>query len=141
MSSVVSVPIQAVSEFSAAGLSYFTAILNQGNYLNMQNAYVQAVLDLPDITYFIPNSAAALANATALAANSTAQELQSMFEYHIVPGFVGYSSNLKDGMSLKTAQGSNVTITLQGGEMYVNSARVIERDYVVANGVVHVIDK
>jgi uncharacterized surface protein with fasciclin (FAS1) repeats len=141
MSSSVSVPVQAVSEFSAAGLSYFTAILNQGNYLNMQNAYVQAVLDLPDITYFIPNSATALANATALAANSSAQELQSMFEYHIVPGFVGYSSDLKDGMSLKTAQGSNVTITLQGGEMYVNSARVIERDYVVANGVVHVIDK
>lgn len=64
-----------------------------------------------------------------------------MFEYHIVPGFVGYSTDLKDGMSLKTQQGSNVTITLQGGEMWVNGARVIARDYLVANGVVHVIDK
>lgn len=142
MNEVLSVPIQAVSEFTAAGLEYFVSILNSAGYLNMDNAgYVNEVLELTDITYFIPNSAAALSNATTLAANLSADELKTVFEYHIIPGFVGYSTLLKDGMSLKTAQGSNVTITIQDGDMYVNSAKVIASDYIVANGVVHVIDK
>jgi hypothetical protein len=76
-----------------------------------------------------------------LAKNTSPGELQADFQYHIVPSFVGYSSLLKNGMVLKTAQGDNVTITVQdGGDIYVNAARVITSDYIVANGVVHVID-
>jgi len=142
MNEVLSVPIQAVSQFTAAGLEYFISILNNGGYLSMENSgYVNEVLELPDITYFIPNSAAALSNATALAAKLSPDQLKSVFEYHIIPGFVGYSTLLKDGMSLKTAQGNNITITIQDGDMYVNSAKIITTDYIVANGVVHVIDK
>lgn len=56
-------------------------------------------------------------------------------------GYVGYSTLLKDGMQLKTAQGKNMTVTVQDGEMFVNAAKVTATDYIVANGVVHVIDK
>ncbi|TVY78341.1 Fasciclin-like arabinogalactan protein [Lachnellula suecica] len=141
VSEVLSVPMQAVSEFTAAGLDYFIAILNNGGFLNSANAgYVNTVLELKDITYFIPNSAAALANATALASNASSADLQSIFQYHVVPDFVGYSSLLKDGLSLTTAQGSNITITRQNGDLYVNAAKVIASDYIVANGVVHVLD-
>jgi len=42
---------------------------------------------------------------------------------------------------LKTQQGTDLTITLQDGDIYVNSAKVIKPDLIVANGVVHVIDK
>lgn len=103
--------------------------------------YVNGILEVPDVTYFIPNSAAALANATALSKNSSSAELQAVFEYHVVPGFVAYSSLLHNGTIFKTRQGDNVTITIQDGDTYVNAARVIASDYIVANGVVHVIDK
>ncbi len=98
-------------------------------------------LELSDVTYFVPNSVAALASATQLAQNSSAAELEAVFQYHLVPNFVGYSTLLKNGMSLKTAQGSNLTVTIQDGEVYINSAQVIASDLLVANGVVHVIDR
>jgi uncharacterized surface protein with fasciclin (FAS1) repeats len=112
-----------------------------GGYLNSNALYVNEVLEIPNVTFFIPNSAAALANATQFAQNATAADLQALFQYHIVPDFVGYSTLLKTGMSLKTMQGTNLTITIQDGEIFVNSAKVIESDFIVANGVMHVIDK
>ena len=142
MNEVLSVPVPAVSQFTASGLEYFISILNDEGYLNTDNVgYVDTVLALPNITYFIPNSAAALANATALAAEVSSDEKKAVFEYHIVPGVVDYSTDLTNGTSLKTAQGENVTITVQDGDVYVNSAKVIASDIIVANGVVHVLDK
>lgn len=44
-------------------------------------------------------------------------------------------------MKLKTVQGSNITITVQDGEIFANAARVIATGYLVSNGVVHVLDK
>lgn len=123
-------------------MQYFVSILNTAGYLNADKAdYVDGILRIPDVTYFIPNSAAALGNATIQAANSTAEEMKAVFQYHVVPGFVGYSSALKDGMRLKTQEGSSLTITIQDGDMYVNSAKIIASDYIVANGVIHVIDE
>lgn len=141
MNEVLAVPITTVSEITAAGLEYFISILTNGGFLNTANTYVNAVLDLTDVTYFIPNSAAALANATALSAKSTPAEQQALFEYHVVPGFVGYSTLLTNGTKLKTQTGENVTITIQDGDTYVNAAKIIAFDYIVANGVFHVLDK
>jgi uncharacterized surface protein with fasciclin (FAS1) repeats len=112
-----------------------------GGYLNSNALYVNEVLEISNVTFFIPNSAAALAEATQLVQNSTAADLQALFQYHIVPDFVGYSTLLKTGMSLQTMEGTNLTITLEDGEIFVNSAKVIESDFIVANGVMHVIDK
>lgn len=139
---VLTVPLTTVLEITAAGLEYFTSILNIGDYLNTANAgYVNGILEVPDVTYFIPNSASALANATnIIKVNGSSDDLQALFEYHIVPDFVGYSSLLTNGTSLKTAQGDNITITMQDGDMFVNSAKVITKDWIVANGVIHVID-
>jgi uncharacterized surface protein with fasciclin (FAS1) repeats len=138
---VLSVPLTAVLEITAAGLEYFISILNNGGYLNMANTYVNNVLLLPDVTFFIPNSAIALANATKLSQTSTQAEQQAVFEYHVVPSMVAYSPQLQNGLSLKTAQGTNLTITVQDGDTYVNAAKIIAFDYIVANGVVHVIDE
>ncbi|KAL3424180.1 Fasciclin-like arabinogalactan protein-like protein 7 [Phlyctema vagabunda] len=140
INSFPSIPVAAVSEIAAAGLEYFVSILNTAGYLSATNAYVDEILAVKDVTYFIPNSVAALDNTTALAKNSTPAELQAMFQYHVVPGFVGYSTLLENGMVLQTAQGSNVTITSRDGQLYVNAAKITASDYLVANGVVHVID-
>jgi uncharacterized surface protein with fasciclin (FAS1) repeats len=43
-------------------------------------------------------------------------------------------------MKAKTAQGSEVTITLKDGKAMVNNATVTTADIEASNGVVHVID-
>ena len=69
-------------------------------------------------------------------------ELASLLEYHVVNGsnFVGYSANLPNGTVLKTRQGGNLTITFASNSLFVNSARVLQEDVLIANGVIHVID-
>lgn len=66
-------------------------------------------------------------------------QLVAVLTYHVVPGKV-YSKDLKNGMKAKTVQGSEVTISLQGGKAMVNKANVTTADIEASNGVVHVID-
>lgn len=66
-------------------------------------------------------------------------QLVAVLTYHVVPGRI-MSSNLKDGMKAKTAQGGEVTISLKNGKAMVNTATVTAADIEASNGVVHVID-
>jgi uncharacterized surface protein with fasciclin (FAS1) repeats len=66
-------------------------------------------------------------------------QLIAVLTYHVVPGKV-YSKDLKNGMKAKTAQGSEITITLKDGKAMVNNATVTTADIEASNGVVHVID-
>ena len=52
---------------------------------------------------------------------------------------MGYSTILSN-TTLKTVAGANVTITVEGGSVFVNSAKVVTPNVLVSNGVVHVID-
>ncbi len=71
--------------------------------------------------------------------NLTSSQLTNILEYHVVQGTVGYSTLLSN-TSLKTVAGGNVTITIENGSVFVNSAKVITPNVLVNNGVVHVID-
>jgi uncharacterized surface protein with fasciclin (FAS1) repeats len=73
----------------------------------------------------------------ALMANKTL--LTAVLTYHVVPGEV-MSSDLKNGMSVKTVEGSDVKITIDSAGVMVNNAKVIKADIKASNGVVHVID-
>lgn len=57
----------------------------------------------------------------------------------MVPGVVGYSSDLKDGDILKTLSGGIIQITIKDGSIFANGVKIIVPDVLVANGVVHVI--
>jgi len=138
---VLRLPVPAVLEISAANLEYTISILAAGNFLDTSNSnYVNGILEVPDVTYFIPNSANALANAATLVKNSSAEELQAIFKYHVVQGVIAYSPSLTNGTEFTTQQGDSVTVNVQGNETYINGAKVIATDYLVANGVVHIID-
>ena len=50
------------------------------------------------------------------------------------------SSDLKNGMSVKTVEGSDVKITIDSAGVMVDNAKVIKADIKASNGVVHVID-
>jgi uncharacterized surface protein with fasciclin (FAS1) repeats len=49
------------------------------------------------------------------------------------------STDLTNGMIVKTVQGGNLTINTTNGVM-VNDAKVVQADIVTSNGVIHAID-
>ena len=74
-----------------------------------------------------------------LVENDTAT-LAKILTYHVVPGKV-MSTDLSDGIKVETVEGSNITIIIDQGTVFVNDAQVILVDIKCSNGVIHVIDK
>jgi len=106
----------------------------------LTNTSLAATVDgLSDVTAFIPNNAAFQSIGSALG-NLSMEDLTSILTYHVVSGSMPYYSTSLSNTSLATVQGSNLTISVVGSDVFVNSARVLIPDIIVANGVVHVID-
>lgn len=99
---------------------------------------VEAVDTTRDVTIFAPNNEAFQSIGSALE-NISTEDLSSVLTYHVISGTVGYSSILSN-TTLPTLNGADVTISVVDGDVFVNSARVVIPDVLVANGVVHVID-
>jgi len=126
---------------SQPDLQFFNQFLNIGQYLSAaQVPNINPILQSTNVTYFVPNTAEAIANFTAVAKSVTQDELGAIFDYHVIPNFIGHSSDLQNGMVLQSVQGSDLLITVQGNETFVNQARVLQVDFLVANGVLHTID-
>lgn len=65
--------------------------------------------------------------------------LVEILTYHVVPGKV-MSTDLSDGMSAETVQGSSVSVLIGDYGVSIDDASVVEADVEATNGVVHVID-
>ena len=128
---VLTIPESDSSTAVAANLTSLAGALTTANLVSTVDA-------LSDVTIFAPSNAAFEAIGSAVGTLSTAQ-LTSILTYHVVQGTVGYSTLLSN-TTLKTVNGENVTITIEDGDVFVNSAKVITPNVLVNNGVVHVID-
>ncbi|KAL1845418.1 hypothetical protein Daus18300_014540 [Diaporthe australafricana] len=129
---VLTIPANDSTTALAANLTALAGALTSADL-------VSTVDTLQDVTIFAPSNAA-FAAIQNLAANLTTEQLSAVLTYHVVQGTVGYSSALTSGLQLPTVQGGQVTITLNDGNVFVNSAEVEVADVLVSNGVVHVID-
>lgn len=68
-------------------------------------------------------------------------KLSSILTYHVVPGKVLASTVVTlDGKKVKTVNGAEVTIKVNGGGVFVDGAKVVTTDIITDNGVIHVID-
>lgn len=131
--SVLMVPENVYDTAGAANLTALRGAANATGLLNTLN-------ETPDLTIFAPTNEAFNSIESSLM-NASEDDLKNVLGYHVVVGTVGYSSLLENGTSLKTSSGGNVTITLgEDGSVFVNSAKVVVPNVLVANGVVHVID-
>ncbi|MCO6479360.1 MAG: fasciclin domain-containing protein, partial [Phaeodactylibacter sp.] len=65
--------------------------------------------------------------------------LAQVLLYHVLSGEV-LSTSLMDGQMAETLQGADITVTIDGGNVFINDALVTAVDLQADNGVVHVID-
>ncbi|KAK5442736.1 hypothetical protein LTS15_010943 [Exophiala xenobiotica] len=89
----------------------------------------------PDWTLFAPNRNR-IPNT-----DFSEQDIYELEAYHFLQGPVKYSTSLKNNTRLRTLEGKDVTITvLDNGTIYVNDVRIINPDFLMSKGVIHVID-
>jgi uncharacterized surface protein with fasciclin (FAS1) repeats len=100
---------------------------------------LQNISDIADSTFFAVNNPDT--EGTASSNTTTFQEALDSAEYDVIPGRILFSPDLINGSSFKTSLGVNVTITTLDNYTYVNDAKITWSDILVANGVLHVIDK
>ncbi|EEY16070.1 beta-Ig-H3/fasciclin [Verticillium alfalfae VaMs.102] len=108
---------------------------------------VDAVNAMRDVTIFAPSNAAFRAIG-ATADQLQPQQLGAVLQYHVLDRQVLFSSMLaqaraaggQQGTMLRTLSGAMVSVRMQDGSVFVNSARVIMADVITSNGVVHVLD-
>jgi uncharacterized surface protein with fasciclin (FAS1) repeats len=67
------------------------------------------------------------------------QGLRGVLTYHVVPRRLT-SADLQDGATLTTTNGAPLTVRVEGNDLYINDAKVVQRDIVASNGVIYVID-
>jgi transforming growth factor-beta-induced protein len=109
-----------------------------------KTSLVTTVDSLKDVTIFAPSNKA-FQNIGSAAGSLTNDQLSTILEYHVVAGTVGYSSLLTGGLANETFPtvlgGEALAIESVDKKAFVNSAQVVITDIIVANGVMHVIDK
>jgi uncharacterized surface protein with fasciclin (FAS1) repeats len=121
-------------------ISTTLVVLNETSALGALEMAGIASGPLPaNLTAFIPNNAA-FQNIGSVLANLTMQDLGGILGYHIVPDVVGYSTALTNGTKLTSLTNGTLTITIDGKNVFVNSAKVVVPNVLVKEGVVHVID-
>jgi transforming growth factor-beta-induced protein len=102
--------------------------------------------DTSDLTIFAPNNAAMeVVQAALLALSNNAKNSDAFAEllkYHIVAkGGPYYSTGFSQkGQTLQSLAGGELTLSFSSNSFFVNGARILTSDLLVANGVVHVID-
>lgn len=77
------------------------------------------------------------------------EELQNLLavilKYHVIAGTTALSTDLSDGQTLTTLEGSTLEVSTQGGVFIGDAtnadAQVTTADVLTSNGVVHIIDK
>jgi len=129
---VLTLPANVSSTLVTARLTSLYGALNATNLLG-------AVNGLKDVTIFAPANSG-FQNIGSAVPNISTADLTKILTYHVVNGTSpGYSSTLSN-TTLKSMEGTDLTIRLRGSNVFVNGAKVITPNVLVAGGVVHVID-
>lgn len=132
---VLTIPIDIKSTLVNAKLSALYGALLASDLLD-------AVNGLKDVTIFAPDNSAFQQIASAVTDLDT-EAVSKVLRYHVVNGSDTplYSTDLSNGTKLGTLEGGELTVFQNENGTFVNGAKVVNPDILVAGGVVHVIDK
>jgi len=125
----------------------FDIIANSPNHTTLASAVIAAGLDGAlsgpgPFTVFAPTDAAFEALPPTVISDLLSDpqgELTTILLYHVLDSQV-LSNELVDGMMVTTLQGEEITVTINGSDVFINDAQVTFPDIQGTNGVVHVID-
>lgn len=109
--------------------------------LLVQAGLVGALRDPGPFTVFAPTDSA-FAKVPAATLNAVVADpalLTAVLTYHVVAGEALNIADMESGTTLKTLQGSTLTITKEGGKTFVNGIEILVSDLTATNGVIHVI--
>ncbi|KAK4447845.1 FAS1 domain-containing protein [Podospora aff. communis PSN243] len=95
----------------------------------------------PSITVFVPSNEAFEDAGVGRPDHRFNKETTAKIKSLVVPNFLGYTPNLEDGQVLTSMNGTKIKIVINEDGIFVNGAKIIQRDVVLDNGVAHVIDK
>jgi uncharacterized surface protein with fasciclin (FAS1) repeats len=132
---------------SSSSKSYFTlpALISEtaiaDNHTTFTDLAASANLtstidNAPGVTCFIPTNAAFAKPNSKSSYTTTA----SLLFGHIIPDFIGYLPSLTNGATFTTQEGTNITVSVKGSDIYINNAKIIASNLIVDNGVCHVLD-
>lgn len=132
---------------SPSGNDLISTLRAEGNFTTLLTAVQAAGLDATlkgagPFTLFAPDNAAfaelRLGEINALLTDPQGA-LAMVLQYHVVPGKI-MSTDLTDGMKLKTVNGELLKVTVSDdGVVKVNAVEVKTPDIEASNGVIHVI--
>ena len=93
------------------------------------------------VTIFAPNNDAfgSLSQGDLTALLADPQSLGDMLRFHVVEGNHP-SSELTDGQTLTTLEGTDLTVSVDGGTISVDGAQVVQPDLEAGDSVIHIIN-
>src|SRR5467141_3903335 len=101
----------SITASQTAQTSTFASLLNSSN--------LTSTLDtVPSSTFFLPNNAAWISQGNTTASSTTINN-------HAVQGVVSYLPSFQDGQVLTTASGMTLTVSVKGGQVYINDALIV----------------
>lgn len=124
------IPPNVTDLASAANLTYFLGALEAANLTD-------TLVGLLDVTILAPSNSAFESIGSALG-NLSTEALTSILQNHVINGTIAYSPSIGNG-TVETL-GGEVNLTVADSAIFINQARVVNADNLVANGVVHIID-
>lgn len=97
---------------------------------------------LSDTTVFVPSDQAFQAAGRAIMSpDADAALLRRVLLYHVVPGRVMFASGAGNvSLATEDADGKKLTMTVVDEDVYVDSAKVLVPNIILAGGVAHIID-
>ncbi|EME81087.1 uncharacterized protein MYCFIDRAFT_15011, partial [Pseudocercospora fijiensis CIRAD86] len=126
---VLTIPSKASVTAQNAGLTSAVEALTK--------ASLAPTLDtVADLTIFVPTNEAF----KSVPSDIDLKTLTTVLTYHAVAGSVLFSTSLSN-TSVTTLQGGDIMVTVSDAGVMVNRAKVVIADVLIANGVVHVIDR
>lgn len=103
-----------------------------------QTGLWQTLMEKGSFTVFAPVDQAMESLDAELFEDAERESLKELLSYHIVPGKF-YSKDLMERKSLKSINGYELKIELENGKLKVHEVRILFKDVVARNGVIHFI--
>ncbi|KKY14636.1 putative beta-ig-h3 fasciclin [Phaeomoniella chlamydospora] len=136
---IIDMPVIPPVSFPETAEDFNTTAFLGAAYQNLTLANLMNLTS--DITIFAPvnNAFESINTSPLISSNST---LSPIIQYHIIisPSGPLYSPLLTNGTIFTTLSGTNLTVYSASNSIFINNARLLQSDLLLANGVMHTID-